>query len=60
DFIPILNQYFIEVEYLAKTSKEICASQEILFDFLSQFGIRKEESIRKSYLELIVEKIERE
>lgn len=57
DYIPILKQYFIEVEYLAKTSDEISASQEVLFDFLHQFGIRKEESIRKSYLELIVEKI---
>lgn len=59
DYIPILKQYFIEVEYLVKTSDEISASQEVLFDFLHQFGIRKEESIRKSYLELIVEKIER-
>ena len=58
DYIPVLNQYFIEVEYLAKTSDEISASQEVLFDFLSHFGIKKEESIRKSYLELILQKIE--
>ena len=58
DYIPLLKQFFIEVEYLVKTPEEISASQEVLFDLLCQLGIKKEESIRKSYLELILEKIE--
>ena len=57
DYLPILKQYFIEVEYLTEFSDKIDESKEILFDFLSVLGIRKEESITKSYLELIIEKI---
>ena len=57
DYLPILNQHFIEVEYLTDSSEKIEESQNILFDFLNLLGIKKEESITKSYLELIIEKI---
>lgn len=57
DYLPILNQYFIEVEFLLDSSENIEDSKEVLFDFLSMFGIKKEQSIRKSYLELITEKL---
>ncbi|MFW9972469.1 MAG: class IV adenylate cyclase [Candidatus Odinarchaeota archaeon] len=59
DYIPILNQYFLEVEFLLDSPENLENSKEILFDFLNSLGIKKEESIRKSYLELILEKIEK-
>ncbi|MFW9824731.1 MAG: class IV adenylate cyclase [Candidatus Thorarchaeota archaeon] len=60
DYIPILNQHFIEVEILTETKEQIEKSRAILFDFLSSIGIQQEDSIRKSYLELILEKKEME
>ncbi len=57
DYLPILKQHFIEVEYLTDSLEKIEESQKILFDFLNLLGIKKEESISKSYLELITEKI---
>ncbi|MFX1366620.1 MAG: class IV adenylate cyclase [Promethearchaeota archaeon] len=57
DYIPILNQFFIEVECLLESSDNIESSRNILFEFLNLFGIKKEESIRKSYLELIMDKL---
>lgn len=56
DFLPILNQYFIEVESQSETEDNIEDNQEILFGFLDSLGISREKSIIKSYLELIVEK----
>jgi len=56
DYIPILKQYFIEVEYLSKSKEEIEESRERLFGFLKSLGLNKNDSIRKSYLELIMEK----
>ena len=58
DYLPILKQHFIEVEYLAKSYEEIEDSKQVLFDFLSIFDIKPGESIIKSYLELILEKSE--
>ena len=55
DFLPALGQYFVEVEYLSDSKEEIEESREMLFEFLSLFGIHKEDSIKKSYLELILE-----
>lgn len=55
DYLPILNQHFIEVEYLTESLDKIDVSKEILFDFLSRLDIQREESITKSYLELIIE-----
>jgi adenylate cyclase class 2 len=55
DFLPALGQYFVEVEYLSDSKEEIEESREMLFEFLGLFGIHKEDSIKKSYLELILE-----
>ncbi len=60
DYIPILEQYFIEVEYLVESAENLNSSREILFEFLTLFDIKKEESIRKSYLELISDKFKGE
>ncbi len=57
DYLPILNQHFIEVEYLTDSLEKIEEIQEVLFDFLSLFNIKKEDSIQKSYLELVNEKL---
>jgi adenylate cyclase class 2 len=56
DFIPILKEYFIEVEYMIETQEKIEEAREILFGFLETLGINKEQSITKSYLELIADK----
>ncbi len=55
DYIPILDEYFIEVEYIAESDNDLEKIRQLLFKFLEQFGIEKERSIRKSYLELIAE-----
>ena len=59
DYIPILDEYFIEVELLVNTKPELNGARAVLFNFLSLFGIRKKDSIRLSYLELIAEKFKR-
>ncbi len=56
DYLPILKEYFIEVEYTTESNKEIDEAREILFDFLENLGFKKEDSITKSYLELILDK----
>ncbi|TXT61706.1 MAG: putative Adenylate cyclase [Promethearchaeota archaeon] len=55
DYIPILEKYFIEVELKAELDTQIDLSRDLLFNFLNKFQIRKKDSIRKSYLELILE-----
>ncbi|MFX1329378.1 MAG: class IV adenylate cyclase [Promethearchaeota archaeon] len=57
DYIPLLKQNFIEVECLVNSSDQIEKSREILFQFLKNFNIKKEESIRESYLELILKNL---
>ncbi len=57
DYIPILKEYFMEVEIQVHTEDKLNETREVLFRFLSQFGITREDSIRKSYLELIAAKI---
>ena len=59
DYLPILKQYFVEVELMTESYEEIKKSKEILFQFLEKFGITKEESIRTSYLELIAIKLKK-
>jgi adenylate cyclase class 2 len=56
DYLPVLEQHFIEVECLTASKSKIGESRQVLFDFLKIFDINKEESIRKSYLELIADK----
>ena len=60
DYLPILEQHFIEVEILAEFIDNVENAKEILFQFLEVFGIKKEESIRTSYLELVMIKLNRE
>ncbi len=57
DFLPILKQHFVEVEIMIESYEDIEKSRKNLFQFLEKFEIKKEESIRKSYLELIAEKL---
>ncbi|MFW9820609.1 MAG: class IV adenylate cyclase [Candidatus Thorarchaeota archaeon] len=57
DYLPILEQYFLEAEFLLDSDEFLEEIRKVLFDFLSKLGIKKEESIRKSYLELIAEKL---
>ncbi|MFW9988747.1 MAG: class IV adenylate cyclase [Candidatus Odinarchaeota archaeon] len=57
DYISTLKQYFIEVECLLEASDNYESSRDVLFEFLNLFGIKKEESIRKSYLELIMDNL---
>jgi len=59
DYLPILKQHFIEVEYATEDPDKIDDVKEILFEFLRTLGISKEESIRKSYLELIADKFKK-
>ncbi|MFX0023811.1 MAG: class IV adenylate cyclase [Candidatus Hermodarchaeota archaeon] len=59
DYLPLLDQYFLEVEFLLDSKENLVETKNVLFDFLSLLGIKKEESIRKSYLELITEKLEK-
>ena len=60
DYLPILEQYFVEVEILTESINNVETAKEILFQFLEVFGIKKEESIRTSYLELVMKKVNRE
>ncbi len=57
DYIPILEQHFVEVELITESYENVDENKEILFQFLENFGIKKHESVRKSYLELIAEKL---
>jgi adenylate cyclase class 2 len=57
DYLPILKLFFLEVEVLSGTEEGIEEARNILFEFLSLIGISKEQSIKKSYLELISEKL---
>jgi adenylate cyclase class 2 len=59
DYIPILKEHFIEVEALAENKEQIEIARKLLFQFLESIGIKKEQSIRKSYLELIAEAFKR-
>lgn len=57
DYLPILKQFFLEVEVLSDSEEGIDKSRNVLFEFLSLIGISRDESIKKSYLELIIEKL---
>ena len=55
DYIPFLDQFFLEVEFIAKSEENIEVIKDLLFEFLGKLGIERKNSIRKSYLELITE-----
>ncbi|TFG22032.1 MAG: class IV adenylate cyclase [Promethearchaeota archaeon] len=56
DFIPILKEYFIEVEIMSESNDRLEEFKNILFEFLNLFDIKKDQSITKSYLELITDR----
>jgi len=56
DFIPILKEHFIEVEIMSELNDRLEELKNILFEFLNLFDIKEEQSIRKSYLELIADR----
>jgi adenylate cyclase class 2 len=56
DYLPALKAHFLEVELSAQSTKELNEKRDLLFKFLSQFGYSENDSIRKSYLELILQK----
>lgn len=60
DYLPILDQHFIEAELLVESENKINQARELLFSFLNLFNIKESDSIRKSYLELIIEKLKLE
>jgi len=47
---------FLEVEIMAENEKDLETSRHKLFDFLKQFGFGEKDSIRTSYLEMVLEK----
>jgi len=47
---------FIEVEIVAENEKELETSRAKLFELLKQFGAGEKDSIRTSYLEMVLEK----
>jgi adenylate cyclase, class 2 len=49
---------FIEIEIAVKDSKNFQEKVESIFKFLEKLGITRESTIRKSYLEMILEKNE--
>ncbi|MHA1717454.1 MAG: class IV adenylate cyclase [Promethearchaeota archaeon] len=57
DEIELLDQPFMEVEILAKDDAQFDDAVETLFNFLKKLGIERSASERKSYLELILEKL---
>jgi len=60
DYLPILEQYFIEIEILAETINKVEKAKDTLFQFLEIIGFKREESIRTSYLELVMIKLNHE
>ncbi|AKB77008.1 Adenylate cyclase [Methanosarcina horonobensis HB-1 = JCM 15518] len=47
---------FLEVELDVEDEKDLKSSRDQLFKFLSQFGLSETDSIRTSYLEMVLEK----
>ena len=46
---------FVEVEMVAKTDSDLESQRNELFSFLEVLGLKKEDSIRTSYLEMLME-----
>lgn len=55
DYIPVLGNNFMELELVVE-STDVSSARAILFSLLEEFGFKETDSIRKSYLELIIEK----
>ena len=56
DYIPKLQGFYMELEMIVNSIEEIDDARDFLFDFLENLDISAKNSIRKSYLELIIEK----
>jgi len=57
DYLPVLNQYFMEIECQTEKKNEIPLKRDKIFKLLKNLDISKDRSIRKSYLELVLEKL---
>lgn len=57
DYIPILDQHFLEVELIMELKENLQRATDSLFKFLRHFNITENDSIRESYLELIAKKL---
>jgi adenylate cyclase, class 2 len=55
DYIPKLQGFYLELEIVVNSIEEIDDARDFLFDFLETLNISAKNSIRKSYLELIIE-----
>ncbi|HOW13757.1 CYTH domain-containing protein, partial [Methanosarcina sp.] len=47
---------FLEVEIDVADNEDLASSRAKLFDFLYKFGLNEKDSIRTSYLEMLLEK----
>ena len=47
---------FMEVEIMAENEKDLDILRQSLFEFLKRFGVGEKDSIRTSYLEMVLEK----
>jgi adenylate cyclase class 2 len=59
DYLPFLEQNFLELEIVIEGQNRVSQKTDLMFDFLQELGISKNDSIRKSYLELIVDKLKK-
>jgi len=60
DYIPQLQEFYMELEMIVNSTGEINSVRDFLFDFLDTLNIPAKNSIRKSYLELILERESKE
>ena len=57
DQVEHLPGTFMEVELARTPEEDIDAKQGVLFDFLAQLGYAKKDSLRESYLELVMQEL---
>lgn len=57
DYLPVLDAHYLEVELITESVEELSNNRALLFEFLSEFGYTEGDSIRDSYLELIIKSL---
>ncbi len=57
DYVPFLENYFLEVESMSNNIDKVEDNRNVLFKFLEEVNLKKDDSIRESYLELILFKM---
>ncbi len=57
DQVAHLDERYMEVELHANTQEEIKEKEDILLRFLGNIGYTKTDSLRVSYLELVLQKL---